>query len=88
MSTSTTDTSSTGPTVGLRLPAGVTLGPFRETSQTNAQGQVIQGVLFPVSFPNGSQTTVFVPYSLITNQQQVQTLFDERINGLLAIAGA
>lgn len=88
MGTSTPSTLSTGTTIGLTLPPGVTLGPFRETSQTNAQGQVVQGVLFPVSFPNGSQTTVFIPYSLINSQQQVQALFDERINGLLAIAGS
>ena len=87
MSTTTPDTTSTpaGPTI--TLPPGVTLGAFRETSQTNSQGQIVQGVLFPVTFANGSTSTVFIPYSALGNQQQIQDLFDARLQGLAAIAG-
>jgi hypothetical protein len=66
-----------GPTI--TLPAGYSTGPGRETTSTNALGQVQQGVVVPVTFPDGSQITVFVPYAIGSNQQQVQALFDQRI---------
>lgn len=69
------------------LPAGVTVQPGRETSQTNPQGQVVQGMLFPITLPNGTTTTVFVPYTLIGNTEAVQVLFDQRVNAILAISG-
>lgn len=69
----------------IQLPAGVTVQPGRETSTTNAQGQVVQGMIYPVTLPGGTTTTVFVPYSVLSNIPQVQALFDNRINALLAI---
>jgi hypothetical protein len=69
------------------LPAGVAIGPGRETSQTNPQGQVVQGMVFPITLPNGSTTTVFIPYSQITNTQWVQEQFAQRVGSILAITG-
>jgi len=74
-------------TTTLVLPAGVQLGTGRETSQTNAQGAVVQGIQYPVTLPSGTATSVFVPYSQIANITQVQAIFDARINALLAIGG-
>jgi hypothetical protein len=74
-----------GPTIV--LPPGVTVQPGRETSQTNTQGQVVQGMLFPITLPSGSTTTVFVPYSLLANTEVVQQLFAQRVNAILAISG-
>lgn len=85
----TSDASAAVTTTGsaVNLPPGVTVGPGRETSQLNAQGQVVQGMLFPVSLPGGSTTSVFVPYSVLPNAAQVAALFSSRINALLAIPG-
>jgi hypothetical protein len=69
------------------LPPGVTVGPARETSQLNAQGQVVQGVNLPVSLPNGGALNVFIPYTALTNPAQVQQLLDERINAILQLPG-
>jgi hypothetical protein len=71
----------------VNLPAGVAIGPGRETSQTNPQGQVVQGMVFPITLPNGSTTTVFIPYSQITNTQWVQEQFAQRVGSILAITG-
>lgn len=87
MSTSSPDTSVTAQGGNINLPPGVTVGPGRETSQLNAQGQVVQGMLFPVSLPGGSTTSVFVPYSVLPNPAQVAALFSNRIGALLAIPG-
>jgi predicted aconitase with swiveling domain len=70
------------------LPAGVTVGAARETSQTNVQGQVVQGMLFPITLPSGSTTSVFVPYSVLGNTAQVQGLIEQRVNAIMAITGS
>lgn len=87
MSTSTPATTTATQDGNVNLPPGVTVGPGRETSQLNAQGQVVQGMLFPVSLPGGSTTSVFVPYSVLPNAAQVAALFTNRISALLAIPG-
>lgn len=69
------------------LPPGVTVQPGRETSQTNPQGQVVQGMLFPITLPSGTTTTVFVPYAMIGDTNYVQALFEQRVNAILAIGG-
>ena len=69
------------------LPPGVAIGAGRETTQTNSQGQVVQGMVFPITLPNMTTTTVFVPYSLLENTAQVEALFNARVNALLAITG-
>lgn len=71
----------------VRLPPGVKVGAGIETSQTNGQGQVEQGMKFPVTLANGSTTQIFVPYSRITDAASVQALIDERVNAINAITG-
>ena len=87
MSTSTPDNTPTPTGGAIILPAGVTIGPGRETSQTTPQGQVVQGMIFPITLQNGTTTTVFIPYTSLTNTQQVQALFTERVAALQAITG-
>lgn len=72
---------------GVDLPAGVTIGPGRETSQVNAQGAVQAGMVFPITLPGGSTTSVFIPYSDIHNTAQVQALIDKRVKAIMAISG-
>lgn len=81
-------TSAPQPTTTITLPPGVTVGPGRETSQTNPQGQVVQGMLFPITLPNQTTTTVFVPYTQLQDLAYVQALFNTRIRSILAISGA
>lgn len=81
------ESSSSRPTAAIALPAGVTIGPGRETSQTNAQGAVIQGMVFPITTAAGSTSSVFVPYSEIHNTAKVQQLIDARVAGITAISG-
>lgn len=71
----------------IQLPPGVTVGAGRETSQVNAQGVVVQGMVFPISLPKGSQTSVFIPYTDIHNVDQVQDLIENRVKAILAISG-
>lgn len=67
------------------LPPGVTVQPGRETSQVNGQGQVVQGMIFPITLPSGTTTTVFVPYTMIADTAYVQALFEQRVNAILSI---
>lgn len=76
---------SAGPAVD--LPAGVTIGPGRETSQVNGQGAVQAGMVFPITLPNGSTTSVFIAYSDIHNTAQAAALIDKRVKAIMAITG-
>ena len=67
------------------IPLGVTVQPGRQTSQTNGQGQVIQGTLYPIVLANGTTSSVFVPDSILTNVAQVEALFTNKIASLSAI---
>jgi hypothetical protein len=67
------------------LPNGARLGVGRETAQANRQGQVVQGMIFPITLPSGTSTSVFVPYSLLEDPSAVQALFTTRIQALAAI---
>lgn len=69
------------------LPSGVSVGPGRETSQVNEQGQVVQGMVFPVTLPGGTTTTVFVPYSRLADTAYVQGLFAARVAAIQGISG-
>lgn len=71
----------------IQLPAGVSVGAGRETSQTNPQGQVVQGMVFPITLANQSTTSVFIPYTTLTNTAQVQALISARVNAIMAITG-
>lgn len=74
-----------GPTV--TLPPGATVGAGRETSQVNEQGQIVQGMLFPVTMASGTMTSVFVPYGQIGNLETVQRLFTTRLQAIQSITG-
>ena len=69
------------------LPAGTTVGPGRETSQTNSGGQVVQGMVFPITTPKGSTTSVFVPYSIIHDTTAVEASIKARVDHIIAIGG-
>lgn len=69
------------------LPSGVKIGAGRETSQTNGAGQVVQGMSFPITLPNGSTTSVFIPYADIHNTAQAKAIIDQRVSAILAITG-
>ena len=76
--------SSTG---SVNLPPGVTIGAGRETAQTDEQGMVVQGMAFPIKLPNGSTSTIFIPYSELHNTAQVRQLIDSRVRAIMAISG-
>lgn len=85
MGTSTPAAGTAGNATPITMPAGVTIRPGRETSQTSDQGQVQQGTLYPIVLANGTTSSVFVPNSLIGNNPMIQALFENKINGLNAI---
>lgn len=74
-------------TAKITLPAGATIGPGRETSQTNAQGQVVQGIVFAITTKGGTTTSVFIPYSEISDTAKVEQLIAARVNAITAISG-
>lgn len=71
----------------LDLPHGVGIGAGRETSQTNTAGMVIQGVVFPVTTPGGTTTSVFIPYSEVHDTAKVKTIIAARVAAIMAISG-
>lgn len=79
---------SSGTSIGkVDLPSGVTVGAGREKQETNSSGQLVQGMVFPLTTAKGSMTTVFVPYSEIGDTAKVQSLIASRINAITAIGG-
>lgn len=71
----------------VQLPPGVVVQPGRETSQVNSQGQIEQGMVFPITLPGGSTTSVFIPYSAIHDAAYVQSVIAARVNAIMAISG-
>lgn len=71
----------------VNLPAGVRAGPGRETSQTNAQGQVVQGVAIPLTTKAGTTLSVFIPYSEVEDTAAIEALIARRVNAIMAITG-
>lgn len=71
----------------VELPAGVKLGAGRETSRTNGQGQVEQGMSWPITLPSGTTTSIFVPAADLGNTAKVQSLIDDRVASIQAIEG-
>ena len=69
---------------GVRLPAGWTIGSWRETSQS-VNGQILQGVVFTLNAPMGGATSVFIPYSVLHNKDAVQALMVQRIASIANI---
>jgi len=68
------------------LPPGVSVSPGRETVQQGPTGQAIQGMTFTLTLTNGAQTSVFVPYTLMTNLAMVSQMFAERVAAINAVA--
>lgn len=69
------------------LPAGVTIGAGSETAQIGPSGQLVQGMVFPISLAGGTRTSVFVPNSQLGDIAAVQQLIDQKVNGIRAITG-
>ena len=72
---------------GVSLPTGWRVANYRETSQANEAGQIVQGIAFTLMSPNNQGTTVFVPNTLLTSTDAVEASFNQRINALTAITG-
>ena len=68
------------------LPPGVAVSPGRETVQSNATGQNVQGMLFTLTLANGAQTSVFVPYSIMTQTDVVSSMFAQRVAAINAVS--
>jgi hypothetical protein len=70
----------------ISLPPGVTISPARETVQQGPNGQNIQGYVFTLTLPdNGAQTSVFVPYTLMTQTDVVAQMFAQRVAAIQAV---
>lgn len=88
MGTSTPDTTPATNQGQVTLPAGWSAGPSRETTSTNQVGQIVQGIVVPISSITGATSTVFIPYdTLHQGAQAVQALFEQRISALSIIPG-
>lgn len=74
-------------TQGVQLPSGWTVANYRETSQADATGRIVQGLQFSLASPLGQISTVFVPSNLLTQTAAVQDVFNERIAAIKAITG-
>ena len=68
------------------LPVGVSVSPGRETVQAGPNGQNVQGMLFTLTLPNSAQTSVFVPYAIMSNASLVSQMFADRVNAINAVA--
>lgn len=77
--------SSSGPTVN--LPAGTVIGPGRESSITNQHNQVIQGMVFPLTTPKGTTTSIFIPNTDLSNTAKVQADIAAKVQAIMAIGG-
>lgn len=79
---------SSGSSTGkVKLPAGVSISAGRETTMTNAQGAVVQGMQYTLTLGDGTTTGIFVPYSEVHDIPKVQAIIDRRVNALQAISG-
>ena len=75
------------PSNSVTLPPGVTISPARETVQAGPNGVNIQGYVFTLTLPvSGATTSVFVPYSMISNTAVVQEMFAQRVAAIQAVA--
>jgi hypothetical protein len=73
------------PATTVTLPAGVTVGAGRETSEVDAQGIITQGMQFPIQLADGSSTSIFVPYAQLTDTATIRTMIAERAAAIMAI---
>jgi hypothetical protein len=68
------------------LPPGVAISPGRETTQIGANNQNVQGLVFTLTLPNTTQTSVFVPYAVMAYPDQVAQMFADRVAQIQAIS--
>lgn len=88
MSTTDADTTAVSTSPTITLPPGVSAGPIRQTSQTNTAGQVVQGVVMPLTLPAGGTTTIFIPNSVLAQgAAQIQATIDTQLAPLLLLPG-
>lgn len=67
------------------LPPGWTVEVGRETSAV-VNGQALPGLQFNLTYPASNITTsVFVPYSVMSNTQAVAQLFASRVAQITAV---
>jgi hypothetical protein len=72
----------------ITLPPGWTVSAGRETVQTNATGQNVQGLNFTLNnVASGVTSTVFVPYALMQQTQAVAQIFNSRIASITGVIG-
>lgn len=70
------------------LPAGVTIAGMRETTQTSLNGQVLSGQKITLALPSGATTSVFVPDSLLGQNDAITAVIAKRVADVSAIANA
>lgn len=63
----------------LRLPPGVQAVASRETTESNAVGQIVQGQLVTFRLPSGTQTTLFIGYDEMHDLPAVAARVAERV---------
>ncbi|MGD0020469.1 MAG: hypothetical protein ABSD62_14600 [Candidatus Limnocylindrales bacterium] len=68
------------------LPEGWSIPTYRETSQANSAGQVVQGIAYTLQSPGGQTSSLFIPYSVLHQTAAVEAAFLQRIAALTAIA--
>jgi hypothetical protein len=71
----------------VNIPFGAAITAGRETSQVDGNGTVQQGMVFGIKLPDGTTTSVFIPYSQITNTSYVEGLIGQRVAAIQAITG-
>jgi hypothetical protein len=75
------------PPASVQLPPGWTVSGYREASQANSAGRIVQGIVFTLSSATSGSTSVFVPYSLLGQTDAVEQAFQQRISDITAITG-
>lgn len=71
----------------ITLPAGWTVAGFRETSQANQAGQIVQGIVYTLSKNTGGTVSVFVPVNLLGSIEAIDAAIQQRIGEITAITG-
>lgn len=69
------------------LPAGWSVAGFRETSQANQAGQIVQGIVYTLVKNTGGTTSVFIPVNLLGSIAAIESAINERIDQITAITG-
>lgn len=70
---------------GALLP-GVSIVGYRETTQANMAGRVVQGQAITISIPTGATATVFIPSDQLKQTAIVAAALNQRAQELIDIA--